>query len=335
MKQFKWPTLSSILFIAVLLLLPGFKTNHEQEPFPAPIENPGIAIYANLSASGLYNQSESVVNTVSEIAEAVASICVMRNPGSEVQQKTRQIAENLINDKLLAGHFKTYEVFFYLRDLRNYSIILNGEFNFSKLSESFPEATFATDAKSFSTRRIAPAPLNEVFINCSADRLVLCHPDNAEEIINRLDKNENLLSDEHKVFKRMLVARPAAAGEISIQLLEANLADFSINHFADGLRHVRVVAASQMTKLQLFIPDSHKREATLNSLNTFIDAGNAILNKFGRFQVESSGNSLFIETASNSKIEKLISSEILAFFLHFFVRAEKNSAILSANFANE
>lgn len=335
MKKFKWPTLSSILFIAVLFLLPGFKTDQKQEHFPAPIENPGIAIYANLSASGLYNQSESVGTTVSEIAEAVSYLCDLRKPGSDAKGSSRQIAESLINDKLLAGHLKTYEIFFYLRDLKNYALVLNGEFNFSRLSESFPEGTFASDEKSFSAKRSAPSPLTEIFINCSADRLVLCHPETAEEIINRLDRNTNLLSEEHRVFKRMLLARPAAAGEISMQSLEANLAGFSINHLTDGLRHIRLVAASQMTKLQLFIPESQKREAALKSIGNFLDAGNVILSKFGNFKVESSGNSLFIETDSDSNLERQISREIMAFFIHFFVRAEKNATVLSANFSDE
>jgi len=335
MKKFAWPILSSILVIAILLILPGFKANQKQEQFPAPIENPGIAFYANLSASGLYNQSTFIGKTVSETADAVALICALRKSESDAHGKSRQIAENIINDKMLAGHFKTYEIFFYLRDLKNYALILNGQFNFKKLAESFATCSFDDDRQSFAVRIPAPSPLNEVFINCSADRIILCHPDTSEEIMTRLNKGMNLLSDEHKVFKRMLLARPAAAAELSMPVLEKNLSDFSIDHLADGLRHVRLVAASQMTKLQLFIPDQQKRDAMSQNITAFMEAGNAILNKFGKFNIDSSGNSLFIETNSDQDLEKRVSREIMAFFIHFFVGAEKNSTLLTANFSNE
>ncbi len=330
MKKFFLPTLSSLFALGALLLLPGYQNVKNQNSFPAPIEKPALVLYANISSSGIYDQAFDSGNTASTIAETAARICSFRSSDQKTQNLSRQSAENLLNNKILTGFFKAYEIFFFFHDVKSFAVILNGEFSVKKIAESMVNPEFSLNDKSFSVEINAPLPLGSIFLYCSADRVILGPLEKSQELIEKTYNNTNLLTEEFQVFSRMVRARPALAAEVSIQSLEKNLENFSINHIVDGLKHLRFIAAGQMTKIQMFVPDSTRREALFEVIEKYLAQEDSILKELGRFNIEANGNSLFVETPASQELEKQISKISTAFLLHFFVRAEKNTTQLSS-----
>lgn len=334
MKKFFLPTLSSLLALGALLLLPGYQNGQKQDFFPAPIEKPALVFYANISSSGIYDKTPDSSGTAAVVAETTAQICSLRNNSQETHVFSRQAAENLLNNQILSGFFKAYEIFFFFHDIESFAVIINGEFSVKKLAESISSPVFSSNKESFSAKINTTLPLGNIFIYCSSDRVILGPFEKSHELIEKTNSNNNLLTEEHQVFSRMVKARPALAAEVNIQALENNLNNFSINPVVDGLKHLRFIAAEKMTKVQMFIPDSVRREKFFEIIEEYLALENTAVRQLGKFNVETNGNSLFIETPATQELEKQISKISAAFLLHFFVRAEKEATQLSSSDIN-
>lgn len=321
----------SILVITGLLLLPGFKRQTGDDHFPAPIEKPAVAVYANLSVSGLYDQNEDARMASKYIADGVEQLCLSRGASAGDRGKIRTISENFINDRIISGLFKVYEIFFYFRDLQNFALILHGEFTTSKIASLIGQDKVVKDGENISTVFNFPYIADtRLHFNCQSDQLVICPENTAGNIFTHINSRTNLLGPEHSAFARMVKVRPAIAAEISLESLQKNNAGLPFSSWKTPLRHLRLIAATRMAKLQLFVPDSTLREEFALKVEEKFVRTRDFPGNLATFTTEINGGSIFIETPGNKTLERTISSYSAAFLLHFFVKAQKDELILSS-----
>lgn len=321
----------SVLVITGLLLLPGFKRQAGDDHFPAPVEKPAVAIYANLSVSGLYDQNEEARLASKDIATIIEQLCLFRGASAGDGSKIRSISESFINDRIISGTFKIYELFFYFRDLQNFALILHGEFTTSKIASLIGSDKVVKDGESISTVFSFPyIPETRLHFNCQNDQLVICPENTAGNIFTHINSRKNLLGREHDAFARMVKVRPAIAAEISLESLQKNNAALPFSSWKTPLKHLRLIAATRMAKLQLFVPDSAQREDFARKVEEKFVSTSGFPGNLASFTTEINGGSIFVETPGNKVLERNISSRSAAFLLHFFVKAQKNELILSS-----
>jgi hypothetical protein len=332
MKKTLLPVIFATAALAGLLLLPGYNRQSSNESFPAPIEKPIIAVYANLSVSGIYDQSGTAISAVEKIAEAAAAISDSRGQNVSGNESAKAAAVRFINDFILAGTFKTYELFFYFRDSQSFALILHGEFAVNKIASLIGTDKSSLSNESLSTiAKIPLLPDGALHLFCSADKLILCPENSAGNIIDNINSSVNLLGSEHDAFNRMVKVRPALAAELKLESLQKNYPTMQSDRILSPVRHVRAVIAGRMTKLQLFVPDSSCRENYARIIGDRFSSAQSFPGNLASFSCEINGGSVFLETAGSKELERQLCQYNLGFLLHFFLHNMQNQMVVSSS----
>ncbi len=322
----------AILALTVLMLLPGYKKQSENQPYPAPIARPALAFYANLSVSGLFNQDQTGSEAIKDIVSSVEAISMARSGSESVSQDMKAAAAELLNSRILSGNLKIHEVFFYLRTPEHYALVLSGEFSPAAIADMIGRNRINATTRGFSTlMNMAPAGRERVFLEVRNDAIVICPENIAGNVLSNIDDHKNLVAGEFSAFDRMVSGRPAMAAEISFENLQKNLGKKFLPGWLQAMKHLRLLAASKIAKLQLFIPDNAQRAAMSEPLKSRTGDIKAAIGGRDDLKLEEKGNSIFIEAKSDEALEMSISRRTAAFLLHFFAAHGSNrNMVLSA-----
>lgn len=328
MNTNKLNTILVIVLFTAVFMLSGFN-NPPLEYFPAPLVAPLLCFYSNLSASGIYSSGESALNASQEIIGQIESLCVARGAEKTSINHIRTAAENLLNDRVLSGQMKVYEVFFYYRDRQNFAMILRGEFDRQKLVASLGDDKFVGSASSAFARLRSPFDEKQlIYLQIAADEILVC-PDNISgNVVTQLEARHNLLGRDFAAFAKMIKVRPALAAEADLSALQSAFAK-DVPVWLKSLHHTRLIVSAQMAKLQLFVPDADERTQLLHQVEGMVGGLREYAGNLVDFVANLSGNSVFIEAEAGQELERLFSSRSFAFFTHFFVRAQKRQMLVS------
>lgn len=310
-------------------MLSGFN-QPRPEYFPAPLPDPLLCFYSNLSASGLYNNNETASAAAQEIISYIESLCLTRGADKTEADSIRAEASRFLHDRILSGQCKVYELYLYFSDPQSFAIILNGEFDWKRLSGSIGVDRIIPGSESISARlRLPFAGKEMLYLYIDREALVIC-PDNiAGNVMAQLTTRRNLLGDAFSAFSKMVKVRPALAAEVNLAALpEKN--PIALPEYLAPLRYARLIVSSQLTKLQLFVPDADQREKMLRQVEKQVGGLRESAGNLVDFAANLSGNSIFVEAPAGEELERLFSSRSFAFFAHFFVRAHKNELVVSS-----
>ncbi len=329
MKDSRLVTISIIVIFTALFMLSGF-SQPPQEYFPAPLARPLLVFYANFTASGLYDGGEPAKNAGQEIISQIESLCIARGADKTTGNHIRNVAGNLLNDKILSGQIKAYEIFLYISDRQNFAMILRGEFDRHKLAASMGAEKAADKGNAVIARLRSPwQDREQLYLQISSEEILLC-PDNiAGNIVSQLEARQNLLGKDFDAFAKMVRVRPAIAAEVNVMAIRSAFAQ-DIPDWIKPLRHARLIISSRLTKLQLFVPDADERSTMLRQVEALVGGLREFAGNLVDFAANSSGNSIFVEAPAGDELERLFGCRTVSFFAHFFVRAQKNQIVVSA-----
>lgn len=313
------------LTLTILLLLPGYKQQAENGYFPAPLASPTISFYANISNSGLYDKGRTNPETISNISAGIKKICTSRGTPEAEINKIASSTEIILHERILSGIIKPYEMFFYFQNAQNFAVILGGEFARDKIADFIGKDKVKVMPEGFSTliRRSADEQ-DTMHLEIRNDMLVLCPENIAGNILENINLQKNLLSDDLKAFSKMVTARPALAVEINFEALQNNSSKDALPVWLKPLKHLRLIAADRMTKIQMYVPDGTARETLSAKARAALPGIENAIGNIASFSLALKGNSIFIEAPAEKRLEQAISRQAAAFILHFFVRAHEN-----------
>ncbi len=332
MKNTRMPSLMALIALSILLLLPGYKKHGDHFYFPAPVDRPAIAFYANFAASGLYDQSQTAAEAFNEITSHVEAICAARNSSGEETSPSKAAIEALLNDRILSGEIKTHELFFYLRDSENFAFILRGEFSDNRIADLIGRNRVNKTVSGLNSVLKSPVGgMNRLYLELKDDLLVICPENIAGNILDNLDGQKNLLGNEFSAFDKMVRNRPAMAAELSFDALKKVTETRLLPPWLEPVKHLRVIAASRISKLQIFVPDGAERESLLKTISEKKDLISQSAGAESGLNFEGKGNSIFIEAPGGIDLEKTISRRTAAFFLHFFARSRSSNPVMTVS----
>ncbi len=333
MKNNRTPTLFAILALFLLLMLPGYKNQGDIAYFPAPVAKPAVAIYANFAASGLYDQSHGAGEAINEVLSGVEEICRMRSVAKPEAASLRTIAENLINNRILSGEIKCHELFFYFRDPENFALIMNGEFSAERLAELIGKSRVNTTAAGLTATLKSPAGGNErLYLALNHSQLVICPENTAGNTLENLNNHLGQLDEKFAAFSKMVINRPAFAAEVNFAVLEKVAGSAMLPGWLDKMKHFRLITASRISKVQMFVPDTAGRNELQQTMTNLMPALNGITGMTANFSLAQKGSSIFMEAPAGLDLEKAASRKILAFLLHFFaINSGINTVLTAAN----
>jgi len=329
MKDSRLATISVIVIFTAAFMLSGF-SQPVPEYFPAPLADPVLAFYSNFTASGLYDGGESSLNAAQEIISQIESLCISRGADKTSGSLIRSSAENLLNDRILNGHIKAYELFIYFSSRQNFAVIVRGEFDRHKFAAAIGAEKAVVDEKAVVAR--LTSPLNDrhkLYLHITADEILVCPDDIAGNIASQLESRQNLLGKEFDAFARMVRVRPAMAAEVNVAAMRSDFVG-GFPDWLEPLRYARLIVSSRLTKLQLFVPDDVERAKMLRQVEGMVGNLREFAGNLVDFAATPSGNSIFIEAPAGEELERLFGCRAVSFFTHFFVRAQKNQIVVSA-----
>jgi len=120
------------------------------------------------------------------------------------------------------------------------------------------------------------------------------------------------------------------ATEISFENLQKNIGQRFLPGWLQSMKHLRLLAASKVAKLQLFIPDNTQRTDMCGTLKGKTGDIKAAIGGSEDLTLEEKGNSIFIEAKTDEALEISISRRTAAFLLHFFAAHSSKNLVLSA-----
>jgi len=306
----------AILALTVLMFLPGYKKQSDSQFYPAPIARPNLAFYTNLSVSGLFNHDQAGNEAIKEIVGSVEVISLARSGSESISRATKAAAA---------------EVFFYMRNAENYAMVLTGEFSPAAIADLIGRNRINATARGFSTlMNLAPAGRERLFLEFRNDAIIICPENIAGNVLSNIDAHTNLVSGEFPAFDRMVRSRPAMAAEISFENLQKNIGQRFLPGWLQAMKHLRLLAASRVAKLQLFIPDNTQRTAISGALKSRTGDIKSAIGIREDLELEEKGNSIFIETKADEAFEISVSRRTAAFLLHFFAAHRSKNMVLSA-----
>jgi len=321
----------AIIALTVLMLLPGYKKQNDSQHYPAPIARPALAFYTNLSVSGLFNQDHTGSEAIKEIVGSVEAISKARSGSESVSQHVKTATSELLNNRILSGNLKIHELFFYLRNAENYAMVLTGEFSPAAIADLIGRNRINATTKGFSTlMNLAAAGKERLFLEFRNDTIIICPENIAGNVLSNIDEHNNLVSAEFSAFDRMVRGRPAMATEISFENLQKNIGQRFLPGWLQSMKHLRLLAASKVAKLQLFIPDNTQRTDMCGTLKGKTGDIKAAIGGSEDLTLEEKGNSIFIEAKTDEALEISISRRTAAFLLHFFAAHSSKNLVLSA-----
>ncbi|HNS09644.1 MAG TPA: hypothetical protein PKN29_08075 [Candidatus Ozemobacteraceae bacterium] len=324
-------TMMAILALTVLMFLPGYKKQSDSQFYPAPIARPNLAFYTNLSVSGLFNHDQAGNEAIKEIVGSVEVISLARSGSESISRATKAAAAELLNNQILSGNLKIREVFFYMRNAENYAMVLTGEFSPAAIADLIGRNRINATARGFSTlMNLAPAGRERLFLEFRNDAIIICPENIAGNVLSNIDAHTNLVSGEFPAFDRMVRSRPAMAAEISFENLQKNIGQRFLPGWLQAMKHLRLLAASRVAKLQLFIPDNTQRTAISGALKSRTGDIKSAIGIREDLELEEKGNSIFIETKADEAFEISVSRRTAAFLLHFFAAHRSKNMVLSA-----
>ena len=332
MKKYRTPTALALFALLLLTMLPGYKNQGDATYFPAPVAKPIVAFYANFAATGLYDQGSTTSAAMAEILGGVEEICAARSGRTDLSA-TRAAAESMLNDKVLSGAIKAHELFFYFRDAETFALLLTGEFSADRIAELIGKQRANLSSTSLHSNIKSPTGGPErLHLALKNDLLVICPENIAGNIIDNLNNHTRLLDEGFNAFNKMVSARPALAAEVNFAALEKSFGAALLPDWLSQMKHLRLIAASRISKLQLFVPDETGRASLLKALDAYLPFLNRIAGvvKGNGMSATGKGNSIFIEAPPGLDLEKSLSRKTMAFFLHFFASNPSQKPVLTA-----
>lgn len=317
--------LSSIVLVALLNGFSADKTN-----FPAPVKEPAVAVYLNISSSGIYEGEDSTERACEEIAEAVENICRMRNVQIATDSgKYKTICFDLLKESMINGFLHLEELYFYYKNSEEYALIGNGEFNLDMMADKIKGETLCDDdGNVIGLSSVINADSNSsskaesrLFLQANGTRIVLCPENIAGNIMNSIESEQNLLGEAFTTFGKMIKVRPAIGAEINVEKL-VNKVDKSVDlpESVAATNLVRLLVGAKQNKLQINIPKADERSNMKKQLFSQTEALNAIFDNKTDYKLSEGKTSLFIETKADKEQMQTICRKAMAFMLHFFVK---------------
>jgi len=329
MKDSRLATIFVIVTFTAAFMLSGFN-QPRPEYFPAPLAEPLLAFYSNFTASGLYDGGEASLNAGQEIVSQIESLCIARGADKTAGDNIRSVAFDLLNDRILNGHLRAYELYLYYGNRQNFALILRGEFDRQRIAASIGSEKTIVDEKAVIAR--LNSPLNQqqnLYLHVTSDEILICPENISGNVVTELEARHNLLDREFEAFAKMVRVRPAMAAEVNLSALRGDLAG-SVPEWLEPLSYARLIVSSRLTKLQLFVPDADQRAKMLRQIEGMVGSLREFAGNLVDFAATPDGNSIFIEAPAGEELERLLGCRSVSFFTHFFVRAQKNQMVVSA-----
>lgn len=329
MKDGRLTTISVIVIFTAAFLLSGFN-KPVPEYFPAPLGRPLLAFYSNFTASGLYDGGEASLNAGQEIVSQIESLCIARGADKTTGDRIRSVAANLLNDRILNGHLRAYELFLYYGSRENFAVILRGEFDCQRIASSIGSEKTRVDETAVTARLNSPLdPQQYLYLHVTSDEIMICPENISGNVLAQLEARQNLLGKEFDAFAKMVRVRPAMAAEANLTALRIDLTG-GVPDWLAPLDYARLIVSSRLTKLQLFVPDADERAKMLRQVESQVGSLREFAGNLVDFAATPDGKSIFIEAPAGEELERLLGCRSVSFFTHFFVRAQKDQIAMSA-----
>lgn len=309
------PTLIGLLFLLLLAFLPGFTPQPEKQPFPAPLDSPALALYHNFAISGIYDFDQEAETSLASLSAEIKSFL----PNNH-EIATTSLSE-LLGSRFFRGCLRPQELYFYLRDGRTFALVIEGNFSPQELAQFLPASHFNSETgRLVKTMVLADTTLH---LSIGPDRIMLYPESVTGEVESRLNEDPVALDSKFVAFSGMLKGRPALATEIDFSRLRQASSSLRLPVELGQIRHLRLIADDQLTKLQLFIPEDEKRRQVKSELN--LATFSQLIPGSPELKLSESGNSLFIDTVADPDLEKSISRRFAAILLHFLIKNSSQS----------
>lgn len=331
MTKIYTPTLMAIFALMVLLLLPGYQKQPDNDYYPAPLEKPSLAFYCNFTASGLYDQGNSSSEALQEILLCVDFISRSRHSCETAASSAQKSVSTIISDRIMSGDLKVHDMFFYLGNAENFALIMRGEFSTRKIAELIGKSRVNKTATGLTTFVKSPVEgVSRLYLELQNDLLIVCPENIAGNLIENISGKSNKLGSEFSAFDKMVKNRPALAAEMNFAAFKKSTGVSALPAWLESMQHMRLIAASRLTKLQMFVPESEARETLAQAMS---EQTPIIKNAAGSpvdLALEVKGNSIFVEAPGELNLETSISRRLAAFMLHFFAGSYDAGRVLRA-----
>lgn len=301
--------------LVLLAMLPGYSPESEGQSFPAPFEEPVLAVYHNFSSSGIYDPDPHGDRALASLTQELEAFMPLNHAWLST---TRQYRIDFLKKHLIDDEFRPAELFFFFKNPEKFALILCGTFNPDKLAQVL-SATNSPDNNSAYARSFSLSGIS-FYLELSNDKIILMPESSSQEGLERLKSPDATLSKKFSAFASMLKGKPALAAEIDFQALNSSIASFGSKlprNFA-LLQHLRLIADDQLAKIQLFVPEAEKKLKL--SQNIDLSQLERIVGSPGSLQMKESGKSLFIEAEAGKALEESISHKFSAMLIHFFLK---------------
>lgn len=309
------PALAGFALLLLLALLPGFTAQKSHPHHPVPFDNPTLALYHNFAISGVYDFDEN-----SEIALASLSAEISRlMPATSAWENTDpQTRLNLLKQRFGEGCLRPEEMFFFFRDSTAFALIINGSFILEDIAGLLPGSDFNPESgllkKSFNFGT------SKLCLEIDANKILFYPESAASEIFARLGRAENQIDKKFKAFISMLKGKPALAAEIDFCAFSQAIASSSLRIPPElcQIKHLRLIADSQLAKMQLYIPEDSNRGRLSEKID--LKKFSQLLTTQPELKIFEKGASIFIETQADAALEKSVSQKFAAVLLHFLIK---------------
>ena len=329
MKDSRLSTISVIVIFTAAFMLNGFN-QPVPEYFPAPLKQPLLAFYSNFTTSGLYDGGEASLNAGQEIVSQIESLCIARGADKTSGDRIRSVAANLLNERILNGHLRAYELYLYYSSQQNFAVILRGEFDRQRIALSIGIEKTRIDEEVVIARLHSPLDQQQyLYLHVTSDEILICPENISGNVVAQLEARRNLLGKEFDAFAKMIRIRPAMAAEVNLSALHSDITG-GVPEWLEPLSYARLIVSSRLTKLQLFVPDADQRVKMLRQVESMIGSLREFAGNLVDFAATPDGKSIFIEAPAGEELERLLGCRSVSFFTHFFVRAQKNQLAMRA-----
>lgn len=309
------PALAGFALLLLLALLPGFTAQKNQLSPPVPFDNPTLALYHNFAISGVYDFDE---NSEIALASLSAEISLLM-PATSAWEKTEPQARiKFLQQCFGEGSLKPEEMFFFFRDSAAFALIINGSFILKDIAGLLPGSGF--NPESGRLRKSFNFGTSKLCLEIDANQILFYPESAATEIFTRLGKTESRIDKKFKAFISMLKGKPALAAEIDFSAFSQAIASSSLRipPELDQIKHLRLIADSQLAKMQLYVPENSIRGRLSEQID--LKKFSQLLTSQPELKISEKGASIFIETQADAALEKSVSQKFAAVLLHFLIK---------------
>lgn len=309
--------------------LQGFVSHKQFVYFPAPLKDPEVCLYFS-PAKIIEKIKGDNLAFKEELIKRIADYSRLIDDSAEEKLEAKKI--NSFIDKLASKNFDISDIYFYFQQDEGFAFIVRGNFSVNSFKEKFPtEAIYEADNGFFVNLGSKIKSCKNIFIRFTQNCIVICPANISGNILEPLERGQNLLSNEFKVFSKMLKAKPKIAAEVKLAKLITRLAGKKEikQKLLKKIDRIRVISSEKMNKFQFYVPNKEDLSDIEQKANKFVLP---IINKLltGEQEMFSSklkGNSLFVSNYTGKTTAEYMEKEMSAMILHFIISNSEQLAM--------